>query len=480
MSRFATKTKGVTRTPDTVNLDGGLAYRQDAKLELASLLATSFVTDGYYRGADETLNRLRELIGQVDPVFAAKAAVYMRNTDGMRSITHVTAAELASRVKGEEWTKRFFDKVVRRPDDATEILAYYLNQFGKPLPNSLKKGLGLSLGKFDAYQLARYRGEGKDISLVDVVNLCHPRPTAKNRDALAQLVKGTLRNTDTWEAKLTQAGKSENVEQAKADAWREQLVNRRIGYLALLRNLRNIAEQAPDLVPVAIELLTDEAFVQRAMVFPFQFVSAYRELQGSPRLLKAVSNAIDLSVANVPDLGNTLVAVDGSGSMDWHGAAGSQITNKEVGALFAAIYFKKNHSDVLVFGDTAGPVRGLNPGDSTMTLMERISKACYGHGTNFRAIFDNAPGNKYDSIVIFSDMQANLGYGHTGLAEYASKRGHTPHIFAFDLAGYGSSQFDPRKKTYQIAGFSDKTFGLLEKLKTDPQAFVRAIEAVEL
>ena len=53
----------------------------------------------------------------------------------------------------QSWTKNFFDKVVYRVDDASEILAAYMTLHGKPIPNSLKKGLALSLGKFNGYQL---------------------------------------------------------------------------------------------------------------------------------------------------------------------------------------------------------------------------------------------------------------------------------------------------------------------------------------
>src|ERR1035437_8567570 len=195
MTRFNTPTLSpgyVARTPDTVNLAGGEAWTQDPELALASLATTSMVKDQYYRTADEGLNDLRTLLGQVDPYYAAQVAVYTRNEDGLRSITHALAGELAATVKGEAWAKNFYRAVIRRPDDATEIVAYYLQHFGKPLPNSLKKGVGLALGKFDAYQLAKYKGEKHGLSLVDVVNLVHPRPTDRNAEALAQLVDGKV------------------------------------------------------------------------------------------------------------------------------------------------------------------------------------------------------------------------------------------------------------------------------------------------
>lgn len=485
MSKFNTNTAVKNRTPNTVNLAGGTAWKQDAKLELASLVATSMVQDQYYRSADQSLDRLRELIDAVDPLFAAKTAVYVRNEDGLRSITHALAGEIAARVKGKEWTKDFYKAVVRRPDDATEILAYYTTHYGKPVPNSLKKGLGASLGKFDRYQLAKYRGGGKTVSLVDVVNICHPRPTAKNTDALAELVAGTLRSESTWEAKLSEAGKSENVEAAKTQAWSELVLERKIGYFALLKNLRNICDQAPEVVAAACELLQDEKLIANSLVLPFRYMNAFDQLRSYPQVLVALSNALDLSLSNIPDFGNALVAIDGSGSMD-NRVAGGSLTYKGVGALFGAALYKKNLSDVIVFGDTSGPVNGLNPADSTLTLAERINETCYGHGTNFHSIFEYATnsGKVYDNIIIFSDMQAwrDGGWGYSdpraSFKAYKQLTGADPNVFAFDLTGYGSSQF-PENKVYQMAGFSDKSIGLMEKLKVDRQALVRTIEAVK-
>jgi 60 kDa SS-A/Ro ribonucleoprotein len=60
----------------------------------------------------------------------------------------------------------------------------------------------------------------------------------------------------------------------KAEAWAELLRTRKIGYFALLRNLRNIAEQAPELVPTACELLTDERLIRKSLVLPFRFSTA--------------------------------------------------------------------------------------------------------------------------------------------------------------------------------------------------------------
>jgi hypothetical protein len=182
--RFSRKRDGLPYA-DAANFAGGQAYGQSPRLELVSLVLATFLMDTYYESADDTLQRLVRLVRSEDPKFAAKLALFARNECGMRSASHVIAAETAGRVKGESWVRSFLEKVVRRPDDAVEILAYYMREHGKPVPNAIKKGLGAAIAKFDDYQLAKYRCEGREITLVDLVNLVHPVPNAKNAGALS-------------------------------------------------------------------------------------------------------------------------------------------------------------------------------------------------------------------------------------------------------------------------------------------------------
>lgn len=133
-----------------------------------------------------------ELLAKNDAEFAAKAAIYARTKFGMRSITHLLAGELAKYATGKEWAKSFYEQIVYRPDDMTEIMAYYFNTQKLKLPNAMKKGFAAAFDKFDGYQLAKYRNANKDLKLVDVVNLIHPKPTDRNREALTLLVKNEL------------------------------------------------------------------------------------------------------------------------------------------------------------------------------------------------------------------------------------------------------------------------------------------------
>lgn len=462
-------------TPDTVNFSGGQAFAQTAKLELVSILLTTFLEDEFYRTEKQTTARIRELIAKVnDPRFVAKAALYARNTYGMRSVSHLVAGELAKSVKGASWTKHFYAEVVRRPDDATETLGYYLAAYGRPIPNSLKKGLGAALGRFDVYQLAKYRREHGVFKLVDAVNLVRP----KSSTALSKLVRDELAPAETWETKLTQAGEGETgaeVAAAKAQAWAVLVRDRKLGYLALLRNIRNILTHAPEVVKELCGQIADERAVRRSLVFPFQFLSAVEVLKqsnlpGVDRVMDALNQAIDLSLANVPKFeGNTLVALDSSGSM-----AGRPQT---IGSLFAAVLVKATGADLMVFSDDARYI-SLNRRDTTLTAANSIPFA--SGGTNFNAIFKRA-NRAYDRIVILSDMQGWIGGGAPvqPFAAYEKRHAAAPRVYSFDLKGNGTLQF-PQERVYCLAGWSDRVFEIMQKLDRDPEALVHEVESVPL
>ncbi len=156
----------------------------------------------------------------------------------MRSITHALAGYLAPHLSGKPYAKSFYDKIVHRVDDMQEILAVIQSTSKKCVPNAVRKGFKSAFERFDAYQLAKYRTENKAIKLVDIVNLIHP----KHNKSLEKLIKGELKNEQTWEAKLSAAGNSNNAT-AKEEAWSEQILNKKLGYLALIKNLRNIEAQ---------------------------------------------------------------------------------------------------------------------------------------------------------------------------------------------------------------------------------------------
>jgi hypothetical protein len=380
------------------------------------------------------------------------------------------------------------------------MLAYYGNKYGKPFPNSLKKGVSLGLAKFDAYQLAKYKGDTKEVKLVDVLNLVHPKPAHGQAVAFKKLIHGDLKNTETWEAKISKAGQVEaetdeeretKVAKNKAKAWKDMLESDKLGYFALLRNVRNIMDQAPEMIDLMCEKLQDKKLIRNSLILPFQFKKAFDavlEAGSKVKILKALNNALELSVDNCPEFdGKTLIVLDSSGSMTGH-AGKSGDTPANIGALFAAVLLKKNSdADLMLFSDDARYIK-INPASLLTDMIDKIKGEMRPAGTNFNAIFEIA-NKAYDRVIILSDMQgwmsASDGYYNLGgapiktFAQYKAKYDADPNVFSFDLQGYGTLQF-PQNKVYAIAGFSDKTLALMKLLEEDRNVLVNKIKAVTL
>lgn len=473
-------------TNTTTNLAGGSAYKMTPELELVSAMLTTFLEDKFYEKGKTRQNRVVECIGKVKPKFAAQATLFARNEYGMRSVSHVAAAELANRIKGEPWAQSFYDKVIHRPDDITEILAYYKQTTKKNQSHAMRKGFASALTRFDDYQLAKYRGEGKAVKLVDAVNLVHPNPT----HSITKLVKDQLRNQFTFEAKISAAGKTGD-DNAKQEAWAELVMSGKLGYFALLRNLRNIIQDAPEVIDEACKQLVDAKKIRNSLVLPFRFFTAADEIMKLPGkeaklVLMALNSAMEISIENVPKFeGETLAAVDTSGSM-----SGGPI---EKAALFAAMLIKSNMADLMYWDSTAATI-SVNPADSVLTIAKNIEKDANRRmgGTNIAAIFAEAKRN-YDRIVILTDNQSWMhnqpayynGWGAaptTGpkeLAKYEKRTGAKPFVYSWDLQGYGTLQF-PEHNIATLAGWSDKVFDIMKLVETDKKALVKKIEAIEI
>ena len=108
---------------------------------------------------------------------------------------------------------RLVARVVQRPDEITELLAFYAqanarsgNKVLNRLSKQLQKGLALSFNRFDGYQLAKYDRDGA-VRLRDALFLVHPNAKDEAQQALFdQLVRGELPTPYTWETELSAVG----------------------------------------------------------------------------------------------------------------------------------------------------------------------------------------------------------------------------------------------------------------------------------
>lgn len=494
MKFAATAPASKKKAVHTTNRAGGSSYEKSLKHKLASLMVTSMVSDQFYRseskGIQEFLDLAEALISQGDAKFVAQATLVARKQFHLRSISHLGAAALGRAGIGQPWKRKFYSEVVERPDDVVEIIAASKGIHGKTIANAMKRGLADALARFSAYQLGKYKGKGT-LTLIDAVNICHP----KGNDQLSALMKGTLEAPETWEVLLSAAGSNK---EAKARVWRNLLAEEKLGYMATLRNLRNIHEQADEeTFTRALNLISNSAAVEKSKQLPFRFWSAMKIVEQSDMpsaAMVALDMALGYSCINVPEFdGKTLVAVDMSASMRSKiGGPRATMSCKEVAVLLAVLFARSNDADFAYFGEIAKTHR-IHPTDSILGQVSKIqgfnqqryqhqaSESDHvGHATNYGSVFDMIGSKKYDRILFFTDEQSWRHNG-TELQRYRNRTNTDPHLYICDLSGYGEAMVNPNHhKTHHLAGFSDKIFDLIAMSESGTDALIDTIEAVEI
>jgi 60 kDa SS-A/Ro ribonucleoprotein len=519
MARYNTSTK---RTPEMIeNHEGGMGYKLNPKHELISLMVGGGFENTFYEKLGDREKRFTDLIDKLaktDLEFLAKAMVYVRSVVGHRTVTHFGSTVLAKHLSGTDLGRRFYSKrnrrgneggVIYRLDDMLEIVACYmaLNP-GKPLPNSMKKGFKHALEAADTYELAKYQSKGKGISLVDVVNLVHPKPSDEMKDTFAKLMKGELKQFNTVEDKNTEAGKQvaakvksgeittseadELLKEAKESNYKELIDSKKIGYLALLRNLRNILKNSNDttLIDNACNLLTDTVFIKKSLVFPHQIDLALEVILGEfptsnvgmRKLITALDKAYELSVPNLTELfthGKTAVVFDTSASMTSEttklaGSNGKTSKSKvmDKATLIAATLAKGVGADVYHFASYCEAVK-FNPLDSIHTIKSNFMSLTgrVGHGTDFGSIFSKI-GNRYDRVFVISDMQ-----GASSIERGSYK---DMHIYSIQLNGYSTTMFKPGSKVYSIYGYGSDIYELVKRVEVNPSALIEEINKIKI
>jgi hypothetical protein len=198
---------------------------------------------------------------------------------------------------------KVLEEIIQRPDEIVKFMNFYWSEGKEKLSSQVKKGLAKSFSKFSEYQLSKWNRKG-NITLRDIMFLCHPKPENKDREELYfKLANNKLEIPDTWEVNLS-SGKD------KKETWERLLLENKLGALALLKNLRNIREaQVPN--EFVINAL-NKMNVER--ILPFRFITAEKYAKN---LTVHLEDAMFRCIDKMDKLdGKTILLVDVSGSMD--------------------------------------------------------------------------------------------------------------------------------------------------------------------
>ncbi|MBR4930735.1 MAG: TROVE domain-containing protein [Bacteroidaceae bacterium] len=467
-----------TQTIKTTNKCGHAAYSMKDKKKLVTQVLTSFFNENKFYGDNSA--EMQEVIESVvadQPEFIAKLAVFTRKEFNMRSVSHVLLSYLAHDPAGKPYTRMAVKAACLRGDDATEIMACYLNLFGKPIPNALKKGIADVMQGFDEYTLAKYKGNGKAVKMRDLLCLC--RPTPKNEaqsDLWKRLLEDRLEIPYTWETELSANGNN-------AATWEKLIDSRKVGYMALLRNLRNILKANPSNIGKVLDTIQDPEAVKRSKQLPFRFLSAYKELEdiGGTRVFDALENAIEASIENMQTLpGKTVIAVDVSGSMGLPISAKSKVSCSEIAMLLGLMAHKICEDSIFYVFDDHIQKYALS---KKYGILYTATKSPRGGATYMHLPFEKMISEHInaDRIIILSDNQCNTPGClrrkpvQTLADEYRKQTGNDIWVHAIDLQGYGTQQFYG-KKTNIIAGWSEKVFDFIKLAEMGEGSLEETIE----
>ncbi|MET0418354.1 MAG: TROVE domain-containing protein [Actinoplanes sp.] len=498
-------------TPSGKTYEGGAGYAHDAKSELFLLAVANFAGEDtfYEKGADRDA-RYADLVRRVavgDPEWTARFLRWLRTGANLRSASLAGALEAAAALRdaGIPGGRAIVDSVLQRADEPGEALAYWTATRGRAIPKPVKRGIADAVGRlYHERSLLKYDTASHGFRFADVIDLTHPSPQAgkpwqgdlfayalnrrhhrddaepaslrtltANRelrraaaaDPAVLLDAGRLSAAGmTWEDVLSLVGGA----LPKAAVWEALIPG--MGYMALLRNLRNFDEaQVSDEVAERVcARLADPAEVARSRQFPFRFLAAYEQAP-SLRWGAALDRALQLSLANVPALpGRSLILVDTSASMSSGGfSRRSVMTPAKAAAVFGvALAARGERVDLHGFADRVFEHR-VPRGASVLREVDRFVKRIgeVGHGTEIaKSIRRTFRG--HDRVFVISDMQTFAGPG-----KVTDQVPRSTPLYGFNLGGYRRTAFDAgTPNRLEFGGLTDATFRLVPLIEAGRDA----------
>lgn len=512
MSKFNKTVKTGVQSPikstgAAVNHGGKSAFARDTKSELFLLAVSNFVgQDTFYESAKNRDDRFASLCRTVaisDEAWFLSFVKWLRNDAFMRSASIVAAAEgskalwESGRLNGTP--RALVAASMARADEPGEFLAYWSSKYGKNFPYFVKKGVADAANRlYNEYSLLKYDTESKGFRFGDVLQLTHPKAkNAKQNDLYEHALDRRYDNdiqqfrglpiliarNHLMAVSVKDRRKSEwlNADTLKAagmtwealagwlqgpmdkTAWEAVIPN--MGYMALLRNLRNFQEAGVSKIVMndVLTQLADPEKVAKSKQFPFRFLSAYNANKNNLPIAAAMEMALEASLVNVPALsGKTLILVDRSGSMFPTWSYGSKIESlglsfADAAAIFGtALALRAENATLVQFGSSAHEVK-FRKGDSVLPLLSKFKDL---GGTSTRQAIQQFFKN-HDRVVIITDEQYN-GWG--GDPTEAVPVG-TP-VYTWNLNGYKAGQSESgRLKRHTFGGLTDKAWQMIPLLE---------------
>jgi 60 kDa SS-A/Ro ribonucleoprotein len=284
---------------------GAVSAMQDSEALLRrATLSCLLWENAFYESGESIAKNIAELIPQVEPRVCAEIARETRFEQKLRHVPLYITAVMAGIPSHKAYVSGLIADVVQRADELAEYLAIYwkLNGAKTPISAQSKRGLATAFGKFNEYQFAKYRGDGDNVKLRDVMRLVRPVPANDEQAQLYGRIKtNTMATPETWEVLLS-SGKD------KKTTWEYLISSGKLGALAFLRNLRNMEEAnvSHDIIQLGFDSINTR------WLLPLNYLSAAKY---APRWESQIETLMFKGFEQSPKLsGYTVFIVDVSGS----------------------------------------------------------------------------------------------------------------------------------------------------------------------
>lgn len=399
-----------------------------------TVLAAFLFEDNFYESGQSVAERIRALSDKVSVPELAALAIEARHEQNLRHVSLLLLVELIRRGRGRgKEVAAVIEDVVSRADELSELLSLYWADGKKPLAKSLKLGLSAAFNKFGEYQLAKYNRDNA-IKLRDVLFLVHPKPKDENQQKIFdKLASDTLPTPDTWEVALSSGADGK-------ESFERLLKEGKLGYLALLRNLRNMEKYGVDSKLVKDAISGRKGGAEK--VLPFRFIAASR---AAPRYERELDASLLQTIEHLPKLsGTTVVLVDISGSMFGPLSQKSDLTRADAAAALASMV---NGDDVRVFSFSSRTVEV--PYRRGMAGVDAIIKSQSHGSTELAAAVAYVNKNvKHDRLIVITDEQST---SYRPVPDPVVDNAYMINVASYKNGiGYG--------KWTSITGFSEKVF----------------------
>lgn len=521
---------------------GHAGYRRDIYTDLFLLGVTNFVSEEtHHEGAGHRDDRFNAMVREIaldTPEWLGGFLPWLRRAGNLRTAPltgacHALHARWLASKDGSRRAagRRLLSDCLGRADEPGRAWSYWTQTFSEAPPISFQRGISDAIVRlYTERALLAWDSDEAAFRFGDIVELARPRTNSNvhgtwHNDLFEYaILRRHGRDTDRAVAHLLERlptiaqarrifamprrerraflvspGGAEAIQAAgirwqhvagwlqgrmDAEAWEACIPS--MGYMALLRNLRNfdqagISMQAAEAVE---QRLVSRDEIAQARQFPFRYWSAWRAVKDSLRWGSALEKALTISLDSVPALpGRTLILVDRSPSMwDCKISEKSDVDWADAAAMFgSSLALHAQHADLVEFWAFSKEVR-FRRGDAVLQVMTRFSHSPAPGGTDIpRAVKLHFRPGYHDRVVIITDEQTKAGmlpsnmYGYHGYGpEYRDTMRPTEidqlipksvPVYMWNFGGYTMSAVPTGVTRHLLSGLNDSAFTQLATLE---------------